>query len=186
MSCFSSSDNYKLSNTNTIFGEKKSMANINELTPREFEVLAANYARSIFPDYNWKITKAVGDYNRDFEAVVDDLSKWGEAKQTEEDATAVSKGRWDPTLLSAILKNDVDELILVTSGWISLQYVVRARHLVGIKNMISKIIFVNGYLVNEWLKTHEGDFYNFGVKDVDLNSKIIKPAKFSGISKSDF
>ena len=52
------------------------MANINELTPREFEVLAANYARSIFPDYNWKITKAVGDYNRDFEAVVDDLSKW--------------------------------------------------------------------------------------------------------------
>ena len=179
-------DNYKLSNTNTIFGEKKSMANINELTPREFEVLAANYARSIFPDYNWKITKAVGDYNRDFEAVVDDLSKWGEAKQTEEDSTAVSKGRWDPTLLSAILKNDVDELILVTSGWISLQYVVRARHLVGIKNMISKIIFVNGYLVNEWLKTHEGDFYNFGVKDVDLNSKIIKPAKFSGISKSDY
>ena len=87
------------------------MANINELTPREFEVLAANYARSIFPDYNWKITKAVGDYNRDFEAVVDDLSKWGEAKQTEEDSTAVSKGRWDPTLLSAILKNDVDELI---------------------------------------------------------------------------
>lgn len=35
-------------------------------------------------------------------------------------------------------------------------------------------------------KTHEGDFYNFGVKDVDLNSKIIKPAKFSGISKSDY
>ena len=57
------------------------MANINELTPREFEVLAANYARSIFPDYNWKITKAVGDYNRDFEAVVDDLSKWGEANK---------------------------------------------------------------------------------------------------------
>lgn len=154
------------------------MSNIHELTSREFEVLAANYAKSIFPDYDWKITKAVGDYNRDFEAVVECLSKWGEAKLTENNATSVSKSRWDPTLLSAILKNDVDELILVTSGWIPLEYVVRACHLAGTTSAINKIYFINGYLVNEWLKIHKGDFYNFEVENVDLNIKGIIPNDF--------
>lgn len=149
------------------------MSNIYDLTPREFEVFAANYAKSIFPDYKWKITKAIGDYNRDFEAKVENLNKWGEAKLTENKEKAVSKSRWDPTLLSAILKNDVDEVILVTSGWIPLEYVVRACHTIDTTDTINKIYFINGYLVNEWLKAHKGNFSNFNIKDIDLNSKKI-------------
>lgn len=159
------------------------MNNIHDLNSREFEVLAANYAKSIFPAYEWKITKAIGDYNRDFEAIVECLSKWGEAKHTVNNATSVSKSRWDPTLLSAILKNDVDELILVTSGWIPLEYVVRACHMANTTNTINKIIFINGYLVNEWLKTHEGDFCNFEVENVDLNSKKIMPIDYPKAAK---
>lgn len=154
------------------------MCDIHQLTSREFEVLAANYAKSIFPDYEWRITKAVGDYNRDFEAVVECLNKWGEAKLTKNKATSVSKGRWDPTLLSAVLKNNVDELILITSGWIPLEYIVRACHMAEATNTINKIIFINGYIVNEWLKTRKGGFCNFEAKNIDLNLKKIIPVHY--------
>lgn len=151
---------------------------IRDLSSREFEVLAANYAQSIFPEYGWELTAPVADYNRDFEAMFKEMNKWGEAKHTQKEETSVPKGRWDPTLLSALLKNDVDELILVTNGWIPLEYVVRACHMVERSKSVKKIIFINGYLVNEWLKTKKGPFNNFNEKNIDLNLKDIKSIEY--------
>ena len=151
---------------------------IHDLSSREFEVLAANYAQSIFPEYEWWLTAAVADYNRDFEALFEEMSKWGEAKQTQKEDKSVTKGRWDPTLLSALLKNNVDELILVTSGWTPLEYVVRACHMAERSKSVNKIIFINGYIINEWLKANNKCFNNFNVKNLDLNKKSIKPIDY--------
>lgn len=159
------------------------MSNIYELSSREFEVLAANYAKFLLPDYQWKITKATGDYNRDFEAVVEQIDKWGEAKLTKYGNVAVSKSRWDPTILSAVLKNSVDELILVTSGWIPLEYIIRACHMAETTNNIKGIVFINGYIINEWLRTYTGDFDNFDEDTVNLNIKHIESTECEIITK---
>ena len=158
---------------------------IHDLSSREFEVLAANYAQSIFPEYEWWLTAAVADYNRDFEALFEEMSKWGEAKQTQKEDKSVTKGRWDPTLLSALLKNNVDELILVTSGWTPLEYVVRACHMAERSKSVNKIIFINGYIINEWLKANNKCFNNFNVKNLDLNKKSIKPIDYDNKYKEE-
>ena len=125
------------------------MYKIENLTNRQFEVLAANYAKSIAPDYKWVLTKKVADFNRDFEFENDKSWKWGEAKRTDKPTTGVSKSRWDPTLLSAILKNNVDEIYLVTCGNIPLNYIVRAEHLKSSK--IKKIFYINRFILDNWL-----------------------------------
>lgn len=150
------------------------MENAININPREFEVLAANYAKFIAPNYQWRVTKQTVDFNRDFEALVNETHKWGEAKLTYTTEKVVSKIRWDPTLLSAILRNNVDELFLVTSGWIPIEYVVRACHFIRRSNNIKRILFTNGFMINEWLNERKGKFDNFSTPNVDLNKKPIK------------
>ena len=132
---------------------------IDRLTPRQFEILAANYAKSIAPHYNWTLTKKAIDFNRDFEGVYNNNLKWGEAKHTSNTSSCISKSRWDPTLVSAVLKNNVDEVYLVTCGWIPLEYIVRAEHFR--QDSIKRIYYVNGFILDEWLKKHDGYFDNF-------------------------
>ena len=139
-----------------------------KLTPREFEVLAANYVHYVEPDCDWKLTRSVGDFNRDIEAYYDDTYKWGEAKHTEKPGTVVTKGRWDPTLLSACLKNNVNELYLITNGYIPLSYIVRSEHFkrYGLK----RIRYINRFILEEWLTNKDIIFNNFGEKSIDINT----------------
>lgn len=143
---------------------------IERLTPRQFEVLAANYAKSIAPHYDWFLTPKTVDFNRDFEAVYNNSFKWGEAKHTHKSSSSISKSRWDPTLVSAVLKNNVDEIYLVTCGWIPLEYIVRAEHFK--QKSIKKIFYINRYLLDEWLKDHSAAFDDFNEHD-DM-TKIMK------------
>lgn len=150
---------------------------LENLTSREFEVLAANYVKNKAPEYQWKLTKKTVDFNRDFEADYDDLSKWGEAKLTKKPSTSVSKSRWDPTLLSAVLKNNVDEIYLITCGWIPLEYIVRAEHF---KNKtIKKIHYINRHLLNIWLQETISSFDDFGDNEIEL----FKALKRAGIEE---
>ncbi len=137
------------------------------ISAREFEIIAANYAKSVKPKYKWHLTRKTFDYNRDFEAIFDNVYKWGEAKLTDVPSKIVSRNRWDPTLASAILKNNVDEIFLITCGWIPLEYVVRAEHFKN--NSIKNIYYVNHFLLNQWLKCNNIMFENFGDNDIDIN-----------------
>ena len=101
---------------------------LEKLTPRQFEVLSANYVKYIAPQYNWTLTKSTSDFNRDMEAFLFDKNIWGEAKHTKDASSSVSKTRWDPTILSALLRNNVDEIYLVTCGNIPLEYIVRKKN----------------------------------------------------------
>lgn len=141
-----------------------------KLTHREFEVLAANYAKSVAPQYQWRLTQKTIDFNRDFESVCKTFDKWGEAKHTKHPSTPVSKNRWDPTLVSAVLKNNVDEIFLITCGWIPLEYIARAEHF-KIKK-IKKIYYINRYLLNNWLKNSDNLFHDFGEKNIDIYNSL--------------
>ncbi len=149
---------------------------IEKLTSRQFEVLAANYAQNVAPHYNWILTKKTVDFNRDFEAVFNNNIKWGEAKHTQKCSSSISKNRWDPTLVSAVLKNNVDEIYFVTCGWIPLEYVVRAEHFK--QNNIKKIFYINRYLLDIWLKDDSIIFKNFGEHDFDI-TQIMQSIKSS-------
>lgn len=137
------------------------------LTSRQFEILAANYAKSVAPDYNWILTKKTGDYNHDFEAILDDCFKWGEAKHTRSSSVSVSRNRWDPTLVSAILKNNVNELFLVTCGWIPLEYIVRAEHYKTA--IIKRVYYINSYLIDDWLNNNSVVYDSFNEQNIDMH-----------------
>lgn len=143
---------------------------LEELTHREFEVLAANYAMHVAPNYQWKLTQKTIDFNRDFEAIYKTSDKWGEAKHTKKPSTTVSKNRWDPTLVSAVLKNNVDEIYLITCGWIPLEYIVRAEHFKSKK--IKKIYYINRHLLNSWLENTNNSFQNFGEENIDIYTSL--------------
>lgn len=139
---------------------------IEKLTSRQFEVLAANYAKDSNPDYNWVLTQKTIDFNRDFEATYNNQIKWGEAKHTIRANTTVSKNRWDPTIISAVLKNNVNEIYLITCGWIPLEYIVRTEHFKT--KSIHNIYYINRYLLDEWLDT-KTNFERFNEDTIDMN-----------------
>ena len=141
---------------------------LEKLSSRQFEVLAANYVKNIAPQYNWVLTQSIGDFNRDLEAHIEEKYKWGEAKHTAKPSTSVSKYRWDPTILSAILKNNVDEIYLITCGQIPLEYIVRAEHLK--KGDIKKIKYINRLILDRWLANHNIEFSNFNEDKFDIKN----------------
>ena len=143
---------------------------LEKLTPRQFEVLSANYVKYIAPQYNWTLTKSTSDFNRDMEAFLFDKNIWGEAKHTKDASSSVSKTRWDPTILSALLRNNVDEIYLVTCGNIPLEYIVRAEHLKS--SHIRKINYINRYILDEWLCNCSIKFDNFSEKNFNINTLI--------------
>lgn len=54
------------------------------LLPREFEIIACNFAEDMFPDYEWKLTGTTRDDNHDFFAQSVIGNKWGEAKHSKD------------------------------------------------------------------------------------------------------
>lgn len=118
------------------------------LNSREFEIVACNYAKDIFPNYSWKLTNPIKDDNHDFEAVFNNFEKWGEAKHSENPHKSMSRSQWDPTIVSARLINSVNEVLLVTCSDIPLTYVIRSFHM--IESSLEKVFFANRVLLNKW------------------------------------
>ena len=132
-----------------------------DLSPREFEIVACNYANDIFPDYSWSLTQLSRDDNHDFEAIFENNEKWGEAKHSDKPQKAMSRAQWDPTIVSAKLINSVDEVLLVTCSNIPLTYIIRSFHL--IESSLEKVFYANRILLNKW--------YNSNPKLIDFDSK---------------
>ncbi len=143
---------------------------LEELTSVEFEVLATNYVKTVAPKYNWELTKETVDFNRDFEATYDCFNKWGEAKHTCNYKHAISKSQWDPTLVSAVLKNNVNEIYLVTCGWTPLEYVDRAEHFrKNRQKTIANIYYINRSILDEWLEgVNIQELQNFNKSHIDI------------------
>lgn len=154
---------------------------LENLTPRQFEVLVTNYAKDSNPNYNWILTQKTIDYNRDFEATDNNEIKWGEAKHTSKSNTTVSKSRWDPTIVSAVLKNNVNEIYLITCGWIPLEYIARSEHFKS--KSINSIYYINRYLLDEWLDT-KTDFKSFNEETIDIN-KVMAGLKTVNVESNE-
>lgn len=119
-----------------------------QLNSREFEIIACNYAKDVFPIYSWILTQQTKDYNHDFEAVYNNFEKWGEAKHSKKPKKSMSRSQWDPTIASAKLINCVNEVLLVTSATIPLPYIVRSFHMID--SPLENVYFANRLLINEW------------------------------------
>ncbi len=119
-----------------------------KLSSREFEIIACNFAKDMFPDHEWKLTANTCDYNHDFFSKTDNQEKWGEAKHSKYAKKPMSRSQWDPTLVSAKLMNSVNDILLVTCAYIPLQYIIRAFHMMS--SPIDNIYCINRYLLNEW------------------------------------
>lgn len=119
------------------------------LNPREFEIIAVNYAKYQYPMYIWSLTKETGDDNRDFETCNTKKIMWGEAKHSKNINTGMSKSKWDVTLLSAQLNHSVYKLMYITCSKIPLSYIIRSEY--AKRNKIEDIYYINRIILNEWL-----------------------------------
>lgn len=153
-------------------GENMEKYDLSKLSAREFELLALNFVNSISPHSNWRITKSTGDFNRDFEAKDNDYYKWGEAKHSKKESASMTKSRLDPTLLSAMLQNNVNEIYFVTTGRFTLEYIMRSEHFK--RGSISKIIYINGFILNEWLNGDLIFFDSFNESEININTCMQK------------
>ena len=141
------------------------------LLPREFEIIACNFAEDMFPDYEWKLTGTTRDDNHDFFAQSVIGNKWGEAKHSKDAKKTISRSQWDPTLISAKLTNSVNDILLITCAHIPLPYIVRAFHMISVP--IDNIYCINRYLLNEWYQKKKTKLSVFNSKYL-LNTVLSK------------
>ena len=142
-----------------------------KLLSREFEVIACNLANDMFPDYKWELTGETRDDNHDFFVVSEIWDKWGEAKHSKKANKTISRSQWDPTLVSAKLKNSVNDILLVTCAHIPLPYIIRAFHMISAP--IEHVYCINRYLLNEWYQNKSTDLSAFNSK-LSLNAIVSK------------
>ena len=144
------------------------------LTSREFEIIACNFANDMFPAYKWQLTTSTRDDNHDFYAKAGNWDKWGEAKHSKKHNKTISRSQWDPTLVSAKLINSVNDILLVTSAFIPLSYVIRSYQMTA--KPIANIYCINRLILNEWYsKTHRQlSTFNMNVNITTILDKIEK------------
>lgn len=118
------------------------------LTSREFEIVACNFANDMFPSYVWKLTDSTRDDNHDFYTESGIFNKWGEAKHSKKNDKTISRSQWDPTLVSAKLINSVNDVLLITCAYIPLSYIIRSFHMTVAP--ITNVYCINRLILNEW------------------------------------
>lgn len=124
------------------------------LTDAEFEKLALDYARYKYEDYNWQPTKAKGDDNHDFYYIENDefdqeWEGWGEAKHSNNIDKIMSREKWDQTIISGQLANNVKHLMFVTNARIPINYVLRAECLKV--PPYEKFEYINNSILENWM-----------------------------------
>lgn len=142
------------------------------LTSREFEVVACNFASDMFPSYNWKLTDSTRDDNHDFYTQARIPNKWGEAKHSNKYNKTISRAQWDPTLISAKLINSVNDILLITCAYIPLSYIIRSFNMTV--DPIANIYCINRLILNEWYekKQHSLSAFNTSFVMKSICNKI--------------
>src|ERR1041384_1140014 len=103
-----------------------------QLTPAEFEALALEHVRDIYPDCNWCCTSLTGDGGKDAVGEVLNLREgiaeiyWMEAKHHPANRS-IGKYTLDTHLVSAFFSRVVKRLHVVTSGLLTGNFIHRAN-----------------------------------------------------------
>ena len=102
-----------------------------QITPPEFEALALEHVRSVYPDFSWRSTSLTLDGGKDAVGELRNLQGeiaemyWMEAKHHPTNQS-IGKYTLDTHLVSAFLSHGVRRLHVVTSGKLSDTFLVRA------------------------------------------------------------
>jgi len=91
------------------------------LSSEEFEKLALEYARFKYKEYSWKPTDKTRDDNHDFfytetDELLQEWQGWGEAKHSGDKKAIMSRTKWDQTIVSGKLANNVRHLKAVSKN----------------------------------------------------------------------
>ena len=126
----------------------------NLLSSKEFEALALSYARFKYKDYVWKPTNETRDDNHDFfykkiDEFQEEWEGWGEAKHSNKIKSIMSREKWDQTIISGKLANNVRHIMFVTNAQIPKNYIFRAECLKT--PPFEKFEYVNNSVLEEWL-----------------------------------
>lgn len=124
------------------------------LSSTEFETLALSYARFKYKDYVWEPTNETRDDNHDFfykelDEFQEEWEGWGEAKHSNEIKSGMSRAKWDQTIISGKLANNVRHIMFVTNAQIPKRYIFRAECLKT--PPFEKFEYVNNSILEEWL-----------------------------------
>ena len=124
------------------------------LSNTEFESLALSYARFKYKDYIWEPTNKTRDDNHDFfykeiNEFQEEWEGWGEAKHSDEIKSGMSRAKWDQTIISGKLANNVKHIMFVTNAQIPKRYIFRAECLKT--PPFEKFEYVNNSILEEWL-----------------------------------
>ena len=124
------------------------------LSSTEFEKLALSYAKFKYKDYDWNPTNKTRDDNHDFfyierDEFQEEWEGWGEAKHSNEIKSGMSRTKWDQTIISGKLANNVKHIMFVTNAHIPKRYIFRAECLKT--PPFEKFEYVNNSVLEEWL-----------------------------------
>lgn len=124
------------------------------LSSTEFESLALSYASFKYKDYVWEPTNKTRDDNHDFfykeiDEFQEEWEGWGEAKHSDEIKSRMSRAKWDQTIISGKLANNVKHIMFVTNAQIPKRYIFRAECLKT--PPFEKFEYVNNSILEEWL-----------------------------------
>lgn len=123
---------------------------------RKFEFLVCDYLNSCFPLEDWKITPATNDGNRDAEAfsiIYEGKTMWAEAKYSIHNDRSLSSTKYDSTLVSAKLNDNVIRIFFVTNSLLGPYLVERVSsfcHLIR----VNEVQFIEKNILEYWITQH--------------------------------
>lgn len=125
----------------------------------KFEYLAFDYVRERYPEQDWSMLPLTGDGNRDVESDTRhyffgesvDYASWVEAKYTQSLTRSLSKGRLDPTLVSALIEPNVGAVMFISNGCFNTAYINRAERALRVRHTLIPPRFIDGEVLEHWL-----------------------------------
>lgn len=123
---------------------------------RKFEYLVCDYLNACFPLEHWQLTSATRDGNRDMEAGYCFMgeSMWAEAKYTANPDKSLSSRKYDSTLVSAKMEDNVIKIFFVTNSIIGTHLIERVStycHLIH----VNEVQFVGKNILEYWIAQHQ-------------------------------
>lgn len=152
-----------------------------------FEKLALEYANHIYSAYNWKQTKKSWDGNKDFYIVStntfnDGNHVWGEAKYSKKEKS-VESHRLDPTIVSAIIADNVVLILFISNVHFSNNYLLRGEKIFC--NGLRRIQYFDKEDLEPWL-LNSPELYSKYFKSEHPKRLINNPQNSFAITESAF
>lgn len=121
-----------------------------------FEKLVLDYLNSHFPFANWKDTGFTRDENRDAEAtfLFSGEKIWAEAKFKYDDTKKLASRKYDSTLVSAILNENVVKIYFVSNTIFNPELINRVSEFCFICD-ISNIVFIDKNVLESWISSNK-------------------------------